>query len=286
MDEALPLLGRLRRERVPRQARDQVGGELDRVDELSLGRAGMGRAAANRHRHPRRVERLRLDLAQFGAVERVGVAGAEALDVEMVSAARDLLVDREADADRCVLELRMPFQIGDRGHDLRHTGLVVGAEQCRPVGGDDVVTDLLLQQRELFGVEDDARVAREPDRAAVVTLVHLRVDVRPGDVGRGVDVRDQPDRRRRVGALKRAVDVAELVEPDVVEPDLVELVAEQPGEVELLLGRRRAVDPVRRLRIDADVAEQAVEHVIRQFGGERRHELGSRRGRQGGCRAP
>ena len=151
MDEALALLGRLRRERVPRQARDQVGGELDRVDELSLGRAGMGRAAADRHGHLRRVERLGLDLAQLGAVERVGVAGAEALDVEVVSSARDLLVDREADADRRVLELGMPFQIGDRGHDLRHTGLVVGAEQRRPVGGDDVVTDLPLQQRELFG---------------------------------------------------------------------------------------------------------------------------------------
>ena len=161
---------------------------------------GMRRAAADRHGHPRRVERLRLDLAQLRAVERVGVAGAEALDVEMVGAARDLLVDGEADADRRVLELGMALQICDRGHDLRHAGLVVGAEQRRPVGGDDVVADLLLQQRQLLGVEDDARVARELDRAAVVALVHLRVDVRPGDVGRGVDVRDQPDRGRRLDA--------------------------------------------------------------------------------------
>ena len=51
----------------------------------------------------------------------------------MVGAARDLLVDREADADRRVLELGMAFEVGDRGHDLGHAGLVVGAEQRRAV---------------------------------------------------------------------------------------------------------------------------------------------------------
>ena len=180
----------------------------------------------------------------------------------------------------------MTLQIRDGGHDLGHAGLVVGAEQRRPVGGDDVVADLFLQQRQFLGVEDDAGVAGELDRAAVVRLVHLRVDARPGHVGRRIHVRDVADRRRRLDAGQRTVDVAELVEPDVLEPDLLELVAQQPAEVELLLGRRRRVDPVRGLRVDADVAEQAVERVGRQLGGERSDELGLRRGRQGGCRAP
>ena len=38
MDEALALLGRLGRQGVPRQARDEVGRQLDRVDELALRR--------------------------------------------------------------------------------------------------------------------------------------------------------------------------------------------------------------------------------------------------------
>jgi hypothetical protein len=76
------------------------------------------------------------------------------------------------------------------------------------------------------------------------------------------------------------------VEPDVVEFDLLQLLAEQPREIELVLGRRRGVDAVRRLRVDAGVAEEAVEHVRGQLGRERRDELGSRRGRQDGCRAP
>ena len=73
----------------------------------------------------------------------------------MVGAAGDLLVDREADADRSMLELRIPLEVRDGGHDLRDAGLVVGAEQRRTVGRDDVVADLLLQQRQLLGVEHD-----------------------------------------------------------------------------------------------------------------------------------
>ena len=61
----------------------------------------------------------------------------------MVGAAADFLVDREADTNRSVLELRIPLQVRDGGHDLRDAGLVVAAQQRGAVGGDDVVTDLL-----------------------------------------------------------------------------------------------------------------------------------------------
>jgi hypothetical protein len=128
-------------------------------------------------------------------------------------------------------------------------------------------------------------LVRELDRAAVVGLVHDRVDARACHVGRGVDVRDQPDRRRLRRPRQRAVDVAELVQPHVVEADLLQLVAQEPRQVELLLGRRRRVDAGRRLRVDADVAEEAVEQVARELLRERRDERGPR-GRQGGCTAP
>ena len=72
-----------------------------------------------------------------------------------------------------MLELRVLLQVGDRGHDLRHAGLVVGAEKRRAVGRDDVVADLLLQQRQLVGIEHDARVAGQLDPAAVVVVLNL-----------------------------------------------------------------------------------------------------------------
>ena len=285
VDEPLSLLGRLGRERVARQRRDEVRRELDRVHELALGGAGMRRAAADRDEDLPGVERLGLDLAELGAVQRVGVPGAEALEVEVVRAARDLLVHREADAERGMLDVRIPLQVGDGRHDLGHARLVVRAEQRRAVGGDDVVADLLGEQRQLLGIEHDS-LAGKLDHAAVVALVHLRVDARAGHVRRGVDVRDQPDRGRLLDARQRAVDVAVLVEAHVVEPDLLELVTEKPSEVELLLGRGRGIDAVRRLGVDPGVAEEAVEHVVRELRRERRQELGFTRGRQGGCRAP
>ena len=65
----------------------------------------------------------------------------------MVGAAADLLVDREADPRPRPRQLGMGEQPGDGGHDLGDAGLVVGAEQRRPVGGDDVVPDPLREQR-------------------------------------------------------------------------------------------------------------------------------------------
>ena len=52
------------------------------------------------HAHRRSGERLHLELAEIRAVERVGDVGAERVEVEVLGAATDLLVDREGDANR------------------------------------------------------------------------------------------------------------------------------------------------------------------------------------------
>ena len=142
-----------------------------------------------------------------------------------------------------------------------------------PSVGDDVVADLLLQERQLLRVEHDAP-GGQLDHAAVVAVVHERVHAGRGHVRRRVDVRDQSDRRRRLDPGQRPVDVAGLVQAHVVEPDLLELVAEQPREVELLLGRRRGRRAVRGLGVDADVAQEALEHVLGELGRERGDEVG------------
>ena len=60
----------------------------------------MDREPANRHAHRLGGERLDLELAEPGAVERVRDVGAERVEVEVLGAATHLLVDRERDADR------------------------------------------------------------------------------------------------------------------------------------------------------------------------------------------
>ena len=74
--------GRLGRQRVGRQRRDDPRSESQGVDQLArrLTRVDVD-AIDGQHRLDRR-ERLVLQLAQLGAVDRVGAACAEPLDVE------------------------------------------------------------------------------------------------------------------------------------------------------------------------------------------------------------
>ena len=71
------------------------------------------------------------------------------------------------------------------------------------------------------------------------------------------------------GPGKRGEDVAVLGQLDVVDTERAELVDEEAREIELLLGGRvrRRVD--RRLRVDRDVAEEALEHALGEPLGER-----------------
>ena len=146
---------RQRGEDAPRQPRG--------VHELAGRPAGVDVDAVHGQLHLDGAERLVLQLARLRAVERVRAARAEALDVEQRRALADLLVGREADAQRRARELRVRGQVRDRGHDLGHAGLVVGAQQRVAARGDDVVADLPGQHRHVLRVEHRA-AARQLDR--------------------------------------------------------------------------------------------------------------------------
>ena len=164
-------------------------------------------------------------------------------------------------------------QVGGGGHDLGHAGLVVGAEQRRPVGGDDVVADALGEQRARRGREHLGGVAGEHQLAAVVVAPDAGVDAGARRVRARVDVREEPDRRARLRRRRRQrrQDVAVLGRARRrSRPSAAQLGLEQPRQVELLRGARVGVRLPRRLRVDADVAEEALEHVVAQLGGERR----------------
>ena len=220
---------------------------LDREDELVRG------------------ERLRLDLPETRPVERVGEVGAERVEVEVVGAAADLLVDRERDArgrPRCVV-LQQPM--GGRDDD-RDSGLVVGAEQGRAVARDEVVTDLFRETGHVVRVEDLGRVSFQLDRLARPGAVHDGPDARSGRGRCSVDVGDQShDRRLRDGARHRREDVAVLRQLRVGEADRVQLVDEEPREVELLLRGRICRRCRVGLRVDRDVAEEPLEHLLAEL---------------------
>ena len=220
-------------------------------------------------------ERLVLQLAHGRAVHRVGAHGAEALDVEAQRAAADLLVGGEADPQRRARQLGVRGEVGDRGHDLRDAGLVVGAQQRVAAGGHDVVALLAGQLGHLRRVEHGV-VARQLDRAAGVGAVDDRLDPRARCIGARVDVGEEPDDRRgAVGRGQRGHHVAVVVELGVREAGGLELLDEHAREVELAGGARRPFAIAPGLGVDADVALEALQEIGRdllgQRGGEERH---------------
>lgn len=93
----------------------------------------------------------------------------------------------------------------------------------------------------------------------------LRLDSGRGRVRCDVDVGEQGDRRQLAldGRGKGRHHVAVLVKRGVSSSDLLELLDKQPGEVELLGGRRHRLGTGVRLRVDADITQETLERVGR-----------------------
>ena len=222
MDEAVAAGGRLRRA-IGRERGEDPARERRGVHELAGGEARVHVDAVDDQVGAGGRERLVLELPDGGAVERVGAARPEALDVEQRGALPHLLVGREADADRRPRQLRVGGEVGDRGHDLGHARLVVGAEQRVAARGDDVVPDGVAQLGHPLRVEHGA-AARQRDDPAVVVAVHERLDPGAGLVRARVEVREQADHRRALdGGRQRGEDVAVVVLLRVGEPDPAQL---------------------------------------------------------------
>ena len=82
---------------------------------------------------------------------------------------------------------------------------------------------------------------------------------------------EEADRRPVGRAGQGGEDVAVPGELHLLEPELAQLPLEQPRELELLQRRRVGVGLASRLRIDADVAQEARERVGLELVGEGRH---------------
>ena len=272
MDEAVPPVGRLGRERLAGERGDEVGGELDGVDQLPLREARVHAHAGEADGRLERREGLVLDLARGRAVEGERRCGTERLEVEELRAVPDLLVGREGDPERPVRELGVRDEVLDGGHDLGHAGLVVGPEQRRPVGRDQVVADVVAQLRELRGVEREVRIGRQrrpgrrrsrvtscgftfaPLTAGLVSTCAIRPSAgtswAPSRAG-------SPSRSRaRRGARRRARSLS----------------APRPGDARGRAASRGGirVGALGRLRVDHDVAQEALERGLSQLGRERR----------------
>ena len=209
------------------------------------------------------VKILILQLSQAAAVHCVGDIRAEGLQIETFGAAAHLLVGGEADADLSVSHLRMGDQPGRRGHDLRHSGLVVGPQQGGAVCCDQILPLVAGQVRELRDAQPDIQLPVQADVRSVVVLHQLWMDVRPGNGGRGVHMGDQPQGRGILTARGGGNDgehVAVLAEAYVLGSDGPKLVRQLSGQRHLA---RRAGNLIRVLRghgINGYIAHKTVNY--------------------------
>ena len=244
-----PLLGR--------EQRLQLARHVDGVDHLGLGIARVDVAALDLDPGACGVEVFILQLALHAAVHRVGEVGTEGLDIEIIDAAAHLLVGREADADLAVAQLGMREQVLRGGHDLRHAGLVVGAEQRRAVGVDERVP---LEETQLGELRDLHReLSVEDDVASVVLLDDAGTDILAAHVRRGVHMGDEADDRGVFTPGRRgdrAHHIAVAVHRNLGHAEILHLVAQGFEQHLLLLGRGEGLTLLRRLRVVGDIFQK------------------------------
>ena len=194
VEEALAAGGGLGGEGGLGEGVDDLRGEVEGVDELALGHAGVDRDALDADDGLVGGEALEDDLAALGAVEGVGDVGREVAREVGVDAAADLLVGGEGDADRAVRDLGVGEEVAGHGHDDGDAGLVVGAEERRAAGGDDVVALALGEVGGGLGREDEVgRVGEGDARRRRSARWTMRLDAGGVELRRGVDVGEEGD---------------------------------------------------------------------------------------------
>lgn len=212
------------------------------------------------------VEALPFELADGPAVDGVGERAAERLQVEEGGAVADLLVRAEADAQARVRQLRVRRQARDEPHDLGDARLVVGTQERRAVGADEVLAHEPVEHGELVGADGDEGARMLAADEVPARVAHdVRLHAAAGRRFRGVDVRDEPEGGQvlRAGARRDARGhVGMLGDLDVLGAQFAQLVCEHMREVELLRGRGGLVGMgVARRRVDLHVAQEALEDV-------------------------
>ena len=133
--------------------------------------------ALERDRRRARAPRLVADLAELATVNRVSDLCAEAFHVKLLDTRADFFVRRKSDRDRAAFDLRILFERVDHRHDFGDARFVVGTEQRRAVGGDDVVANQILQLGILCRRDHLRWIFRQHNVAALVILVKDRIDV-------------------------------------------------------------------------------------------------------------
>ena len=212
-------------------------GHILGVDHHILGGAGMHTDAMDSHHRRGRVKVLVFNLSRVSPVHRVGVGSTKMFHIEQVRALPHFLVRGKADAQFAVGPVLHDDAL-QHGHDLRDARLVIGAQQCGPVGGDEGLPLHLLQKREIRHPHHIAG-AGQHHIAAVILFMQDGIDILAGGGVRGVHMGDKSKPFRRLTARsggQRGVHIAVLVHAGVRKAQLLQLFHQQLCQIKLAHG--------------------------------------------------
>ena len=119
----------------------------------------------------------------------------------MLRALADLFIRRKGHADIAVRNI-VALQHRQRRHDLRDARFVIRPQQRFTIGGDQRLTEQLVQHREHHGREHFVANAQRNVAAAVV-FNNLRVHMFTTKIRRGVDMGDKANRRNVARDIRR-----------------------------------------------------------------------------------
>ena len=150
------------------------------------------------------------------------------------------------------------------GHDLGHSGLVVGTEQSRSVSGDECLADVVPEFREFFRVELHAFGLVEDQGLAVVVLHDAGLDTASGSIGRCVHVRDKADSGDVPVYVGRdgGHQIAVLIHFHLLHSHGLKLFAELLQKSELFVGTGLALRVRVRCRVESHIPEKSVDDLF------------------------
>ena len=168
-EETLIILGILRSFKFRQQSIELHGNQLG-IHHLSLSIAGMNVPSLNIDASGSGVEVLIFQLTDSTTIHGIGKIAAEFFHIEMRHALANFLIRRETDTNLAMLDFRMLHQVFHSTYYLSDTGFIVGTKQSFAVGGQQGLSLIVAQFREIHQGQCSIAFGIQHDVATIVIL--------------------------------------------------------------------------------------------------------------------
>ncbi len=142
------------------------------VDHLVFGCTGMDVSSFEMYSSQCCIKVFKLQFSDFATIHGISKISIEFFHIKMIGASSDLFIGCKGHTNGSMLYFRVLFQPLQRRYDLGNSGFIVGSQQGGSVGGDDVLTFVVRQFREIDRGKDNVFFLVQNNISTVVVLVN------------------------------------------------------------------------------------------------------------------